>query len=143
MTMLLDGAGDHLMASSVKLAPRSASIDNYAGGRTGTVIATIDPASGVICELRPPRPGGFGAVHAERHPVTGAELIGVRMPLWDEVHTLAERASAAFLPLRTIGWDIAVTPAGPLLIEGNARWDPPPVDATSGAILRRMREAGG
>ena len=37
---------------------------------------------------------------------------------------LAEQAARAFLPLRTVGWDIAVTPEGPTLIEGNPFWDP-------------------
>jgi hypothetical protein len=30
-----------------------------------------------------------------------------------------------FLPMRAIGWDIAMTPSGPVCVEGNARWDPP------------------
>ena len=37
-----------------------------------------------------------------------------------------ERAARAFAPLRTIGWDVAITPDGPSLIEGNVTWDPLP-----------------
>jgi hypothetical protein len=73
--------------------------------------------------------------------VTGADLVGVAVPLWREARALAERASRLFLPMRTIGWDVAVTPDGPVLIEGNARWDPPPVGSISGALLRRLRAA--
>jgi hypothetical protein len=37
---------------------------------------------------------------------------------------LAERAARTFFPLRTVGWDIALTTDGPALIEGNPFWDP-------------------
>lgn len=137
LTMLVDDSGAHSVATSVKLAPRHARIDNYDGGRTGTMMAMVDPATGVITSLWRPRPGGAGAVPVDRHPVTGAEVIGVTVPLWNEVLSLAERASFAFAPLRTIGWDIGITPHGPLLIEGNSRWDPPPYQS-SGAVFRRM-----
>ena len=38
---------------------------------------------------------------------------------------LAKALAVAFMPMRAIGWDIAVTPEGPVCVEGNARWDPP------------------
>jgi hypothetical protein len=37
---------------------------------------------------------------------------------------LVFRAARLFLPLRTIGWDVAIAPDGPILMEGNAYWDP-------------------
>lgn len=137
LTMLVEASGAHSVATSVKLAPRSATIDNYDGGRTGTMMAMVDPATGRITRLFVPRPGGAGAVPVDRHPVSGAEVTGVTLPLWDEVLALAVRATFAFAPLRTIGWDIGITADGPLLIEGNARWDPPPYQS-SGAVFRRM-----
>jgi hypothetical protein len=54
---------------------------------------------------------------------------GFAIPLWAEACALVERAALAFLPLRTIGWDVAVTPRGALLIEGNVTWDPPQLGA--------------
>lgn len=47
------------------------------------------------------------------------------MPLWIGVCDLAVTAARAFLPLRTIGWDIAACASGTYVIEGNPRWDPP------------------
>jgi len=41
------------------------------------------------------------------------------LPFWQEVQSLAETAAQNFLPIRTIDWDIALTPKGPVLIEGN------------------------
>jgi hypothetical protein len=41
------------------------------------------------------------------------------LPLWPETIALACLAHAAFAPRMIVGWDIAITSKGPLLIEGN------------------------
>src|SRR5690606_17122442 len=46
------------------------------------------------------------------------------IPFWDACVVLVLNAQKAFAPLRTIGWDVAVTNEGPFLIEGNVFWDP-------------------
>jgi hypothetical protein len=51
-------------------------------------------------------------------------IVDFKLPHWQEARKLAERAARLFLPLRTIGWDVALTEEGPLLLEGNAEWDP-------------------
>lgn len=57
----------------------------------------------------------------ERHPNTRARIAGRRLPLWDETRELAIRAHATAFPEKAyIGWDIAITPDGPVLVEGNA-----------------------
>jgi hypothetical protein len=53
------------------------------------------------------------------HPTTGAPIRGKRLPCWDEVKQLAVRAHGAFRPRVLIGWDIAITNEGPVIIEGN------------------------
>jgi hypothetical protein len=140
-TMLLDHRPDAILFSWLKLAPRAAEVDNYFHGLTGTVYADVHPEHGRVRGLWAPRPGAVGSDWVARHPVTGADLTGVTVPLWDEARGLADRASRLFLPMRTIGWDVAITRDGPVLIEGNARWDPPPVGSDSGALLRRLRAA--
>ena len=37
---------------------------------------------------------------------------------------LALRAAAAFPWVRSVGWDIAISEGGPVLVEGNERWSP-------------------
>ena len=55
------------------------------------------------------------------HPDTGAPLVGVRVPYWDEVLAMARRVAAA-VGLGYLGVDIVVdAEAGPLLLEANAR----------------------
>lgn len=46
------------------------------------------------------------------------------IPFWNQCVVLVLNAQKAFAPLRTIGWDVAVTNEGPFLIEGNVFWDP-------------------
>ena len=58
------------------------------------------------------------------HPKTGEPFADFQLPHWQEARKLAEHAAMLFLPLRTIGWDLALTDDGPLLLEGNAEWDP-------------------
>jgi hypothetical protein len=120
----------------LKLPRPSAIVDNYEGGRTGTVQAFVDPRSGTIVEARAPRVGGVGAVPVHRHPETGVPLVGATLPLWRDTWALAIRATTAFAPLRTFGWDIGITEDGPLLIEGNLPWDPIPLRNRGGAFRR-------
>lgn len=54
----------------------------------------------------------------EAHPDTGCRFEGAVIPWFDRVLALVEAAADA-VPHELIGWDIAVTEAGPVLIEGN------------------------
>lgn len=56
----------------------------------------------------------------DHHPITGAPVEGRRMPLWPAIHSLARAAHRVFSDRMLIGWDIALTPDGPILIEGNS-----------------------
>jgi hypothetical protein len=126
----------------LKLPRRSAIVDNYEGGRTGTVQAFVDPRSGTIVEAWAPRAGGVGATPVRRHPETDLPLVGATLPLWDDTWSLAMRATTAFAPLRTFGWDIGITEDGPLIIEGNLPWDPIPLRDRGGAFRRMAGRRG-
>ena len=54
------------------------------------------------------------------HPVTGAHVTGRPMPHWEEIKAIALQAHNASQGRLLVGWDIAVTPDGPLLLEGNS-----------------------
>jgi hypothetical protein len=56
------------------------------------------------------------------HPITGAHIEGFRVPFWPEVLQMAKNAALYNTENRSIGWDIAITPNGPELIEGNHNW---------------------
>ncbi|MCL2364013.1 MAG: hypothetical protein FWC71_05050 [Defluviitaleaceae bacterium] len=55
----------------------------------------------------------------EAHPDTGAQLLGFTVPFFAEAVDMVTRAAQVVPTLRYIGWDVAITVNGPLLIEAN------------------------
>jgi len=53
------------------------------------------------------------------HPDTGAPITGFRIPFWSQTVALALHAHERLGHNPCIGWDIAVLPSGPVLLEGN------------------------
>ena len=98
--------------------------DNIQIGRTGNLAASVSLDDGILEQARSITPEGFAVHSVSVHPKTGVPFEGFRLPLWDEACQLARDAAHKFLPIRTVGWDIAVTPKGPVIAEGNSYWDP-------------------
>lgn len=81
-------------------------------------IVPIDRASGRIAPFEFPY-----TAETRCHPVTGARIAGYLLPKWRSIVDLVENAHlliAAEMP--TVGWDLALTPGGPVLIEANRDW---------------------
>jgi hypothetical protein len=94
-------------------------VDNlHAGGIAAAVeLATgmLGPASDLGADA------SLGWIDA--HPDSGAPIAGTILPMWDEVRDFAIRAHRAFGDRIVVGWDIAITPGGPVLVEGNGSPD--------------------
>lgn len=58
-----------------------------------------------------------------QHPETGIDLLNLEVDGYREVADLALRASQKFNFLGTVGWDIAWTDRGAMIIEGNIVWE--------------------
>lgn len=54
------------------------------------------------------------------HPDTGANLIGVHIPFWDDILEHSHRLAEA-VPLKYLGIDVAIAEQGPVVLEINAR----------------------
>ena len=57
------------------------------------------------------------------HPYSGIKFSEFTVPFWDEIKDLVVYAHKHLYNMYSAGWDVAITPYGPLLIEGNSRWD--------------------
>lgn len=92
-------------------------VDNLASGNIAT---SVDLETGRIDSL-----GIYSDITKDRvshHPVSGVELIGYQLPLWEESLDLVKRASLHRPENRAIGWDVVLTEKGPELLEGNHNW---------------------
>lgn len=98
-----------------KLPSANAMSDNF--WQKGSMISLVDPASGVVQKVR--FGSGPDTLWIETHPVTGAPLVGITLPSWQSVLDLACAAHAIVPDNGILGWDIALTPEGALLIECN------------------------
>lgn len=58
------------------------------------------------------------------HPLTGIRIPGFEIPYWQDTLELAKTMAMQLPMLKTIGWDIAITPNGPVLVEFNREWMP-------------------
>lgn len=59
----------------------------------------------------------------DRHPDTDAMIAGRTLPLWAETKALARRAHRSFADRVLVGWDIAITDDGAVIVEGNSSPD--------------------
>ena len=57
------------------------------------------------------------------HPDTGIVFEGYEIPFFEEAKELAVKAHSCLENMFAIGWDVAITEEGPLLIEGNDNWE--------------------
>jgi hypothetical protein len=85
--------------------------------------APIDLETGVLGRLTGDKPPCLSDWF-DRHPVTGAPVTGRIVPCWPELAALAVRAHRLVPERVMIGWDMAITPDGPALLEGNSFPDP-------------------
>ena len=56
----------------------------------------------------------------EKHPVTGTDIIGFRVPMFNEAVELVKRAAEVVPQVGYVGWDVGISEDGPVIIEGNS-----------------------
>jgi hypothetical protein len=81
--------------------------------------AAVDLDTGRLSQLTGDKPECLSDWY-DRHPVTHAEITGRVLPHWKSLAELACRAHRLFHDRILIGWDIAITPSGPVILEGNS-----------------------
>ncbi|WAH57635.1 hypothetical protein LZ023_32515 [Pseudomonas silvicola] len=88
------------------------------GERQPKILCAIDTATGRLT-----RALLAGTTPVAVHPDSNAPLVDTLIPHWPSCLELVQRAHAgAFDRFVFLGWDVAVTDDGPLLIEANTGW---------------------
>lgn len=107
-----------------------APVDNiHAGG----IAAPVDLATGTLGRATDLGLKTTSRWH-ERHPATGAVILGRTLPHWPAALDLVRRAHALIGDRIVVGWDVAILEDGPCLVEGNGK---PDVD-----LIQRPHRAG-
>lgn len=84
--------------------------------------AAIDLETGTLGPMTGDKPFCL-STWVDRHPITGVQVTGRVLPFWREVMDLAAAAHRQVPQRVLVGWDIAITEEGPMLIEGNSMPD--------------------
>lgn len=148
VTLLRQDRATDIIYAFGKAPRRGNLIDNFHHGRTGNLMMAIDIESGLCDDAWAANSHGPGLVRCERHPDTGVAFRSVRIPRWPEVLDVCRRAAQAFSELKTVGWDVAVTPEGVTIIEANWHYDPDGIQIVMGRgirseIMRHFARAAG
>ena len=109
-----DSQGARVHRAVWKIPAGSNVADNF---WRGNLLATLDLENGRV--VRAVRGTGLNQEIVERDPDSGAALVGFEIPCWDEVKALACAGAGMLGGIRLIGWDIAVTDAGAVIVEPN------------------------
>ena len=103
----------HLLPPYIKFGSGGSHVDNLSAGGLFAVIDENGRLGIGMDEL---------GNRYDVHPDTGEQITGRAVPHVDEALELALEASRVFGFMGTLGWDIGITPDGPVIIEGNTRW---------------------
>lgn len=122
ITCLIDSKAKVLYAL-LKIATGKASVDNFLEGASGNMLSPVDLESGrlgpAIASMSQCWPE-IDRVYV--YPATGVEIASVVVPFWTDIKSLMIRAQESLPQLPTLGWDVAVTDNGPLIIEANSNY---------------------
>ena len=96
----------------------------YLGGSHGGQIVNIHQGGVLVpTDLNSGTLAGVGVdkrgVPHETHPETGHPFEGFTVPMWPDVLSFAKQLAEVVPEAGFVGWDIAVTKHGPVVIEGN------------------------
>ena len=113
LNTMLDKAGvSHVLCASLRLGRGESIVDNFT---SNGIVAQIDIDSGVVFT---PAIGKDLQTYI-KHPTSGVVIPGFQIPHWGAAKEMVLRAATTIPQIRWIGWDVAITENGPLLVEGN------------------------
>lgn len=113
-TLCLPGAEPEFASVWLKVGRRGAVVDNG----PGMLVVGVDGASGRLHRVAWTKYKDGGGSF-ERHPETGVPFGAVVVPHFDEAVRTALVAATHIRRPPVVGWDVAISTTGPVLLEGN------------------------
>lgn len=111
VTLLVNGEAKFVY-SLLRMGSGQGHVDNISSGGLYTLVGPDGSLSfPAFCDKT--------GLYYDKHPATGVPFQGYRLPYFQEAVELCRRAALVEPRLGYIGWDVAITPDGPVLVEGN------------------------
>lgn len=124
MVTFLDGQQAQLLYAVLRIPTGDNSADNFSHGSSGNLVAPVDIETGITGTPRGSRSKLWpDIINVHTHPDSNMKIDRIKLPFWKEAVELAIRGQQTFRELRTLGWDIAITDDGPVIVEANATYD--------------------
>lgn len=123
VTVLRDGHVEPVTAA-LRFGTGGSVIDNLSAGGGAIGLDITSGASYGKALVLPAFRGRHGSGLLDRHPDTDVWLDGYKLPYVSEAIELACQFHLDLGGPRSIGWDVAFTPTGPSIVEGNSHWSP-------------------
>lgn len=106
----LDENGVHILKTILKIG-NGGHVDNFSSGGMYTF---VDESGKVYVPAIDEKGNIF-----EEHPISKTKIVGFEIPMYDEVVKLISEVGKINDKVRYVGWDVAISEKGPVLIEGN------------------------
>lgn len=105
--------GAEVLAAFFRTGRSGSAVDNVG---SGGVFGTLDVATGEVIAVSDAQ-----GRYYETHPDTGVQMVGFKLPFWEEAKAMALELATVVKGNRYGGWDLALTENGWVLVEANAR----------------------
>lgn len=120
MTALYPNNEVKLMAAFIKIGRAGSCVDNAGSG--GNVDCAVNLETGELYNAL--QFNSWKDIQKiEKHPDSGVQLNGLVINNWSEIKKRVLAMQGQIPYLKTIGWDVALTDNGPVIIEINNWWD--------------------
>lgn len=120
-TTYLENNQPKIFRALLKIPVNGNITDNFSLGATGNLISGICLAKGTLLPARYAASRTWPAMRStDTHPDTGERITDRQVPFWSEIQDLLLSAQEKTPLPKTIGWDIAITDEGPVIVEANS-----------------------
>lgn len=123
----------HILASMIRFGVSGSLVDNASEG--GTFVG-VDIDRGCLMEYG----YYYDRPREKKHPDTGVIYKDTEIPYWNETIEIIKKLHPIIFGLSTIGWDIAITPDGPIIVEINWNYSIKGLQIACGGVRKRWEE---
>ena len=124
------------LSAMLRLGVKNTICDNLASGGVAVGVAV---ETGQLTSWGIFKPG-FGK-RVARHPDTNFLFEGAKVPYFREAVEMTCSLHRYFYGTHSIGWDVAITPSGPVFLEGNNSWEIPTLQVFDKGLIQRYNQS--